>query len=72
MVLKAEAHQHKENRLADRKLTNQNILPIRKNLLFYSLSESANKSVDFALSENETESLPGVYFLVSLFLFNPF
>ena len=48
MVIKAEAHRHKENRVADRKRTNQNILPIRKNLLFYSLSESANKSVDFA------------------------
>ena len=45
---KAEAHRHKENRVADRKRTNQNILPIRKNLMFYSLSESANKSVDFA------------------------
>ena len=46
--VKAEAHRHKENRVADRKRTNQNILPIRKNLMFYSLSESANKSVDFA------------------------
>jgi len=46
--VKAEAHRHKENRLADRKRTNQNILPIRKNLMLYSLSESANKSVDFA------------------------
>ena len=46
--LKADAHRHKENRVADRKRINQNILPIRKNLMFYSLSESANKSVDFA------------------------
>ena len=48
LLFKAEAHRHKENRAADRKRTNQNILPIRKNLMFYSLSESANKSVDFA------------------------